>query len=272
MTAAGRWIAILSLCACSAEGQLLFRKQSDSGLLDASTSPTGGVVRSDMSLQYQITGEVDASVDAALYVVDLFDTKAEQVTQLRAAGRVVVAYVSVGTLESWRSDAAQFPRTAVGRTVPNYSNESWLDVRDAEVRRLMKARLDRAVLKGFDGIFASTLGAYRQNSGFALTRADELDYHTFLTSAAHAAGLAIGLSGDFELSAELAPQYDFAIATNCIARDSCGDLAPLQANGVPVFDLESATDHDLICERAKSFGIDVTFKDARYGAARSTCP
>ncbi|HET6333622.1 MAG TPA: endo alpha-1,4 polygalactosaminidase [Polyangiales bacterium] len=273
MTGAGRWIAALALCACSAEGQLLFRKAGpELGVSDASTPPIGGVVRSDMSLQYQITGEIDPQVDAELYVVDLFDTNADEVTQLHAAGRVVVGYVSVGTLESWRSDESQFPRAAVGRTVPNYSNESWLDVRNADVRRLMQARFARAATKGFDGVFASTLGAYRQNSGFDLTRADELDYHAFLTDAAHAAGLVIGLSGDFELSAELANLYDFAIATSCIMRDTCGDLAPLQARGMPVFDLESSTDHAMICERAKSFGIAVTFKDERYGAASTTCP
>jgi hypothetical protein len=273
MTGAARWIAVLALCACSAEGQLLFRKaRSDSGVSDASTPPIGGVVRSDMSLQYQITGTLDTQVDADMFVVDLFDSSAEQVAQLHAAGRVVVAYVSVGTLESWRSDAAQFPRAAVGRAVPNYSDESWLDVRNADVRRLMQARLDRALAKGFDGVFASTFGAYRQNSGFTLTRADELDYHAFLTAAAHAVGLVIGLSGDFELSAELATQYDFAITNNCIARDSCGDVAPLQAHGLPVFDLENGSDHASICERAKSFGIGVTFKDERYGATRSTCP
>jgi hypothetical protein len=267
-------IAALAWCACSAtEGQLLVRNgQSDAGSGDGGIPPSGAAVRSDMSLQYQITGELDTQVDADLFVVDLFDTDSTQVTQLHDAGHIVVAYVSVGTLESWRPDAARFPRAAAGKMLAQYPNEVWLDLRDTEVRSAMQARFTRAVDKGFDGVFASTLGAYKQDSGFALTRDDELAYHTFLSGAAHTLDLSIGLSGDFELSRELAPEYDWAIANNCIAQDTCAAFAPLQARGIPVFDLETAGDHATVCERARSLGIEVTFKNTHYDATRSACP
>lgn len=281
------WLIAALACACSGtEGQLLYRRAAPvhggPGAVDASSAdaasaidastPPRAAIRQNMTLQYQLTGVVDSSEAADLFVVDLFETEAAKVAQLRAAGRVVIAYVSVGTRESWRPDAAQFPRAALGNALPNYPDETWLDVRNTDVRRLMRARFERAVAKGFDGLFASTVGAYRQTSGLTLTRMDELDYHAFLTSTAHELGLAIGLSGDFELSTELASQYDFAIATRCVARDTCGDLGPLQARGVPVFDLETDGDHATVCARAMSFKIPVTFKTARYDGTRSVCP
>ena len=55
--------------------------------------------------QVQLTGPLDASFDVAVYDVDLFDTTAAQVAALRAAGRRVICYVSVGTYEPWRPDA-----------------------------------------------------------------------------------------------------------------------------------------------------------------------
>lgn len=261
------------LAACSAtEGQLLFRKQAPDGAASDASVPSSDVVRAGMSLQYQITDELDTNVNAELFVVDLFDVDSQQVTQLHAAGKVVMAYVSVGTRESWRPDAGRFPQASIGRTLANYPDETWLDVRNTEVRAAMQARFQRAVAKGFDGVFASGFGAYRQNSGFDVTRADELDYHRFLTGAAHALDLSIGLSSDFELAADLQTEYDWAIAMGCIARDSCAELAPFTARGLPVFDLETEGEHATVCARAKSLGISVTFKNSHFDAMRSTCP
>jgi hypothetical protein len=274
MRAALLCIAALVWCACSAtEGELLVRNEpSDAGSGEGGTPQLGAAIRSGMSLQYQITDDLDTQVDADLFVVDLFDTDSAQVTQLHNAGRIVIAYVSVGTLESWRPDAARFPRAAAGKMLSQYPDEVWLDVRDADVRSVMQARFQRAVDKGFDGVFASTVGAYKQDSGFALTREDELGYHQFLTGAAHALRLNIGMSSDFELSRELAAEYDWAIANSCIAKDTCAAFAPLQAKGLPVFDLETDGDHAAVCEKAKSVGVEVVFKNSRYDATRSECP
>src|SRR3954452_25274265 len=59
--------------------------------------------------QVQLTGALDTSFDVGLYDVDLFDTSSDQIQGLHAAGRRVICYVSVGTFEPWRNDAASFP-------------------------------------------------------------------------------------------------------------------------------------------------------------------
>jgi len=255
-----------SLSACSTTGPLLERVAGDGGA-------PGAVVRADMSLQYQITGALDETVDADLFVVDLFDSTAEQVSALHAKKRVVMAYVSVGSLENWRDDASRFPVAAVGMPLDGYPDESWLDVRDTEVRALMDARFSLVRQKGFDGLFASTLGAYKVSSGFPLTRADELDYDGFLSSAAHTRGLRIGLSGDFEMASDLAGSFDWALAIGCIAQSFCDELAPLRGHGLAVFDLESdSSDHAAVCKQAAASGLPVTFKRAQYDAFRAVCP
>jgi hypothetical protein len=260
------------LGACDAtEGQLLLRAADDAAPAGADAGQRPGL-RANMSLQYQITGELDTTVAADVFVIDLFNSRAEQLSELHAAGRIVVAYVSAGSLETWRDDVGNFPRSAVGQTLADYPDENWLDTRDASVRRAMQARFDRAVNQGFDGIFASTIGAYLLRSGFALTRDDELDYARFLADTAHARGLNIGLSGDFELAAQLHSHFDWALTTDCIADNTCAELTPLLAAGLPVFDMETAGDHDTVCAQAASYGITVSFKRASFDAQRSVCP
>jgi hypothetical protein len=255
-----RWLFWLSLCACGAtEGPLLVQR----------SAPDAGAPLMKKSLQYQITGALDTDVDADWFVVDLFATSAAQVATLHGAGRVVMAYVSAGSLEPWRDDVAALPEAAVGEPLASYPDEAWLDTRSDAVRELLAGRLDRARAKGFDGVFASTLGAYQADSGFPLSRDDELDFLEFLLREAHARGLQIGLSGDFALALPLS--FDFTIAMGCVAQDTCAELAPW-AERVPSFDLELSGDPAAVCDEAASYGIAVTFKRASYDAFRSVCP
>lgn len=223
------------------------------------------------SLQYQLTGTLDTSVDAQVFVTDLFDTRAQDVAALHARGRVVIAYVSAGSLEPWRPDAASFPAAAVGMRLAGFPNESWLDVRSPRVRAAMEARFDMARSKGFDGIFASTLGAYAAASGFPIGRSDQLQYDQFLADAARARGLSPGLSGDFELGDEVAAAFDWALAVSCIARGDCDKLAAFKAMGKPVFNLETQGTASSVCPQARALGVATTLKHERYDGWREPC-
>jgi hypothetical protein len=256
------WLC-MGLVACGAtEGALLERRPVEA---DAGGRPA---LRVDMSLQYQITGTLDATAEGELFVADLFATSATQVTALHAEGRVVVAYVSVGSLERWRDDAASVPSVAIGKPLASYPDEAWLDIRDEGVRTWLGARFDRARAKGFDGVYASALGAYRADSGFALTSDHQLDFLRFLVREAHARALHVGLSGDFTLASAL--PIDFAIAVGCVAQKACAELTPLVMRKVPAFDLELVGNEDQACR--ESYGIPITFKRSDFGAYRGVCP
>jgi hypothetical protein len=271
-------LTLFGSAACGAsEGALLSRTRkhdagsaSIAGQAGASTPAREAPVQVGMSLQYQIVGSIDTSVDAQLFVIDLFDAPLAKIAELHAKGRVVIGYVSVGSLEDWRKDVASFPQAAVGKQLANYPNESWLDIRSAAVRSAMGARLDLARKNGFDGIFASTLGGYMTNSGFPLTRADELDYARFVANAAQSRGLSAGLSSDFELS-ELATSYDWALAEGCIAHGFCDQLKPFMLQAKPVFNIETEGDQATVCMKAAGYGIPTTLKHSSSDTWRMPC-
>ena len=229
-------------------------------------------VRPGMRLQYQISGTLELEVAADVYVIDLFDTRREQVAALHASGRVALAYFSAGSFEPWRADADDFPAAALGESLQGYPDERWLDPRSAQVRALMRARMVQARDKGFDGVLPGSLGAYRAASSFPLSEANQLDYDAFLAREARALGLTCGLSGDFALAAGLEPVYDWAIGFGCLAADDCERLTPFVERGKAVFDLETSGEPGALCPRAQALGISAAWKRASYDAWSAGCP
>jgi hypothetical protein len=207
-----------------------------------------------------------------LFVLDLFDTTAAQLTALHARGRVVIAYLSAGSLEPWRPDADDFSEQVIGSELTGYPDERWLDIRDPAVRALMQARLTLARDKGFDGVYPGALDAYRSQSGFAISQRDQLDYDQFLSSTARGLGLTPGLSSHFMLSAQLLEQFDWAIAIGCLAAGSCDGLRPWLDQDKPVFDLELEGQLNDVCAQAEQLGITALMKRPSFDAWSRTCP
>ena len=97
--------------------------------------------------QWQLSGPIDTSVDVAMYDLDLFETAPATIAALHAAGRAVVCYVSAGSWESYRPDAASFPAIVLGNPLdPPFDDERWLDIRRIDLLGpILGARLDLAV-------------------------------------------------------------------------------------------------------------------------------
>ena len=98
-------VLALVLTGCSpVEGPLLHARAS--GDADAMVvmpdAGLGAPIAQSMSWQYQLTGALDFSLEADLFVIDLFEPDAAQIDALHARGKVVAAYLSAGTLESFR--------------------------------------------------------------------------------------------------------------------------------------------------------------------------
>jgi hypothetical protein len=237
---------------------------------------TGGGWRPALaaSWQIQLTGQLDTSVDASIYNVDLFATTDAEIATLHGAGRRVLCYVSVGTLEPWRSDAAAFPTEAVGMADAGYPDEHWLDIRHPVVRTLMAARIDAAGQKGCDGVELSSVSSDGQDTGFPLTSSDVLGYATFLTSEARRLDLSPGLGGGENQSAELEPQFDWVFTQGCLEAARCGAVAPFVTARKTVFGVEFGTEADLtsVCPRAQAAGVDTLIKNRSLDAFRAACP
>ncbi len=187
----------------------------------------------------QYTGTIDLTRPAQVYNLDWETTTAAQVRQLKSRGVRVVCYLSAGSSESWRSDNAKIPASVKGKPLDGWDGENWLDVRKTSVLMpIMAARMDVCKQKGFDAIDPDNTDGWSQQTGFPITKADQVTYQRALSDAAHARGLAVGLKNDVEQLPQMAALVDFAVNEECNAYGECGAYKAFLAAGKPVYNIE----------------------------------
>jgi hypothetical protein len=213
-------------------------------------------------LQPNAGGEINTSHAADAYDIDLFDAPQTVIDDLHARGRRVICYFSAGSYEAFRPDAGEFAPSDLGCPLAGFADERWLDIRAANVRRIMLARLDLAVQKGCDCVEPDNIDAYANASGFALTAQDQLDYNRFLANAAHGRGLCVGLKNDLDQVPALVAYFDFALDEQCHEFDECDALQPFLDADKPVFNAEYAAgfvsngaQRTALCDDARSRGF-----------------
>lgn len=187
--------------------------------------------------EIQLQGKPNLSYPADLYVLDLFDTPKKTIAAIKASGKHIVCYFSAGSYEDWRPDMEKFLATDLGAKMDGW-DERWLDIRSANVRRIMQARMNLAVAKGCEGVDPDNVDGYTNNSGFPLKASDQLSYNKFLANQAHSRGLAVGLKNDLDQIPALVNSFDFSINEQCHQYNECGLLAPFIKAGKPVFNIE----------------------------------
>jgi hypothetical protein len=233
-------------------------------------SPTPGE-----SWQWQLTGTIDTSFDVAAYDIDLFETPQTTIDALHADGRIVVCYFSGGSYEPQRDDAAAFPSTAIGQALDGWPDEAWLDIRDATVRDIMRARLDRAVSKSCDAVEPDNMDGYANANGLGLSAADQLDYNRWMADEAHLRNLSVGLKNDIDQLNALAPWFDWALNEECYPYDECAAYAGnFLQQGKAVFHAEYATADKLgeVCAVTQPLQISTILKKLDLDAWQATCP
>jgi hypothetical protein len=230
-------------------------------------TPTPGT-----SWQWQLSGAIDLSVDAALYDIDLFDATAATVAALHARGRHVVCYLDAGTYEPGRPDSGAFPASVRGAEVEGWPGERWLDIRRLDVLGpILERRLDLCREKGFDGVEPDNVDAYTNSSGFPLSAADQLGFNRFVASAAHARGLSVGLKNDLDQAAALEPDFDWALSEQCYQYRECDALAPFARAGKAVLIAEYELEPAAFCAQARAAGYSAIRKRLDLDAWRQAC-
>lgn len=123
-----------------------------------------------------------------LVVVDGADTTAATVTRLRAKGAIVLGYLSVGTVESWRPWFAQLEDHRL-EELGDWDGERYADVSSSELRDAVADRIAPQLLeKGFDGLFLDNVDMVETHPA----QADGmLDLVKRLSDRVHAAGGAL---------------------------------------------------------------------------------
>src|SRR2546428_1095597 len=223
------------------------------------------------SLQIQLSTPVDQSVNAQVYDIDLFDNSAAVVSALHASGRHVICYLSAGSYEDWRPDAAQFPAVVKGNS-NGWPGEKWLDIRRLDLLGpIMQARMDLCRQKGFDAVEPDNIDGYTNKTGFPLTYQDQLAYNTFLANAAHARGLSVGLKNDVEQVGDLVSSFDWALNEQCFQYSECNTLTPFVAAGKAVFEVEYKVQTSQFCPQANAMNFNAQKKSTKLDASSVQC-
>jgi hypothetical protein len=154
-----------------------------------------------------------------------------------------------------------------------FPNERWLDVRDAEVRGLMAARIVRLAQAGCDGVVPASLAAYAADSGFDLSLADALAYARFVAEELHRVGLSAGLTGPMEMTAELWRDFDFGLAIGCARRSQCAEFGVFSAAQKPVLyvELGDAGEAPVLCKLANELGFQALVSDPGFTGRCVVC-
>jgi endo-alpha-1,4-polygalactosaminidase (GH114 family) len=227
-----------------------------------------------LTWQWQLDGELDISVEAEVYDLDLYVDQ-EAIDALHARGAMLICYISVGSYEDWRPDANQFPGTVIGNRYGGWSGERWLDIRRIDLLSpVMCTRLDLCAEKRFDGVEPDNIDIYGNKSGFDISYREQLAYLHWLADEAHARGLAIGLKNAPDMVSDSSIFLDFAITEDAYYYDWIDAMLIFLDEGKPVFAAEysdTSVHFGTACQRAKRTGVSLILKDRDLTAFRATC-
>jgi hypothetical protein len=224
--------------------------------------------------QWQIGG---GTIDPSL-AVDVFDIDWEEdasvVAQLQQAGKKVICYVSVGSWEDWRPDAANFPATVLGNDYPGWPGEKFVDIRAQALRDIMAKRFDVCKTKGFDALEPDNMDVFSSNSGFPLTQADGVAYAKWLATECHNRGMAIVQKNASEITAGIQSVYDGALTESCYSDGNwCADMQAYIDANKPVFACEyESSRFSAACSWGKPRKYSFILKSLDLNAPVTFCP
>ncbi len=227
----------------------------------------------DDRLQWQL-GDLpaDLTVEAEVYDLDLFETTRAEVQELQADGRFVVCYLSAGSWEPYRPDAARFPPSVRGRPIDGFEDERWLDIRRWQVLfPILEDRLDRCARKGFDGVEFDNVDGWTNATGFGLTRHDQFVFLRRLANEAKTRGLSPGLKNALGLIPDLVGHFGWALNEQCLQYDECSRYRPFVEAGKAVFVVEYQGPAAAVCGREPR-GTSVSLKRLALDARVTRCP
>ena len=201
--------------------------------------------------QWQLQGEIDTSVPAAVYDVDGFEVSKGTVRKLHRLGRKVVCYLDVGSWENYRPDAGQFPQSVIGSRYEGFPDERWLDIRRFHLfAKPLRDRFDLCARKEFDAVEPDNLAGWENRTGFPITRQDQLRFNRWVAREVSARGMAVALKNDGSQAKELVDDFDFAIVEQCFQYEECGSYRTFVQHGKAVFEAEYELAPEQFCPEA----------------------
>jgi hypothetical protein len=229
--------------------------------------------------QWQITGAVDETVSAQMFDIDLTDAQPGEINagiigRLHNRGVRVICYMDSGAWESYRPDAAEFPKSVIGNST-GWNGEYWLDIRAQSwplFEPIIVDRMKLAVASGCDGIEPDQNNPVGNNPGFRITYADEKAWYLEVAKDAHALGLSVGMKNGIEIvDSDLVSSFDWALNEECFQYSECDALTSFIAAGKAVFQVEYQGDSTSFCPTANTLGFSTMKKRLALDSWRITC-
>lgn len=190
--------------------------------------------------------------------IDAFTASKELVAAFHAKGIKVIAYISVGTLETYRPDSNLLPSEVVGNIYPDWPDERFLDLRQIEkLKPFITSRFDMIKAKGFDGIEPDNIDIYGEQTDFNLSLNDSKFFCEWIIEEAHNRGLSIGQKNTEELVPLLYKKFDWALTENAFHQNTQNYYSSYISAGKPVFSAEYTDYMDIlhfntfVCNKAK---------------------
>ena len=184
--------------------------------------------------------------------LDMEETPASVISGLQDDGIRVVCYLSAGSWEPYRADAADFPDSLLGEAYVGFEDERWLDIRAPSLRPLLTARIATAADKGCDAVDPDNVNGFENDTGFDLTADDQLEFNRWLFAEVHDHGMAVGLKNDLAQAAELVDDVEFQVNEECIQYDDCEPLSVFTDADKPVWSIEyEGSPSDSVCRAGR---------------------
>jgi len=197
--------------------------------------------------------------DAEVWDLDLFNTDADTITNLKSAGKKVICYFSAGTSEEGRPDLGSFQDGDLGAGLPDWPGENWLDLRSESVFAVMQGRIDLAAQKGCDAIDPDNMDGYSNENGGGfnppLSTDDSVAFLQKMADAAGSYGMSIGLKNAGDIVDSVTDIVQFAVNEQCSELQECGIYDNFTGAGKPVFHIEygSPDQADQFCDHEGPF-------------------
>jgi len=173
-----------------------------------------------------------------LIVIDMEDSTFTEIEDLKKQKKEVFCYISSGSWEDWRSDASDFPERIKGDPLDNWAGEKWLNISDSKTLELIKLRVDKAVIKGCNGVEFDNADGYTNTTGFSLNYEDQRIFNKSLGEYAKGKGLRTILKNDLNQLNDLEPFYDIAVNESCNEYSECDLYEDWISKGKYIYNIE----------------------------------
>jgi len=223
--------------------------------------------------QIQYAGALVVPASTRVVDIDGQTSSAATVRALHSKGKVVICYISAGSLENYRPDASKFPAKVLGKVLQGWPDERWLDIRQLSVLLpLMKARVADCKAKGFDAMDYDNVDGYTNDTGFPLTASEQLRYDLALATLAHSFGMRAVLKNTLDLIPKLVRSFDAAVNEQCGEYSECAAYAPFVRAHKPVWVIEYNISFAQACKAVTRYHVHVQRKHLSLDAWRQPCP